>query len=748
LRPGLVPARTVRRCALALLLALVGTIAPGARHPDALGQTPSPQPLTLPSDTAVAADAQLHVVDTPLDVSQLPPLQDVIDAEDAQVRAMPETDWEIPALVTELQLDPERAFEFVRDRIGFDPYQGELRGAQGTLAARSGNSLDRALLLAALLRQMLVPVRFAIVDLDDADAAAVLARSVEPPAAPLPSPAASLLPSLDVQALSDRAHRDYARLRTVLGDLIDSATSTADTPGLDAVRHHVWVQAGVGPEWVDMDPTLSDAMVGSPIEPATSTASDLPLSEQDTVTVRLVAETLVNGALTPSTILERSLDAPTASASRIFLYFQPSTSSLGGAITAALTGDVSWVPVLLIDRTTELGSAFQTGGFSTDAFGNTTETPELTALRLDIETAAPGSKAQTAERVLIDRVPPDLRPSSSVDAAQLLPLPEDDAGPFVFGAIHHIMVSTGGTDRRDFAIQRSWSAWMTGAVASDVAVAADFALMDQLWPIAVADQDLVVASESLIVPALDTPEFRSYIARPRVYLSSLGRDPQTGHDLALSTDLLLDSVELLPRETAPVADAMRERLWYGTLQTALETQVALRRAAMLDSAGRSLTGASLASGPLTVLGPTDVATLPVNTPPSLREALSSGWLAVVPTDPIPPAAWWIVKPETGETRSIVAPGLGGVLPVGPVSVAARTFASSYTHGTGPRLPPQRPPVRPPGGSGYRGASTCTAGDSTGYIALTSCISVPVSMARWMLFLEIAAICVFAYYMLR
>jgi hypothetical protein len=40
------------------------------------------------------------------------------------------------------------------------------------------------------------------------------------------------------------------------------------------------------------------------------------------------------------------------------------------------------------------------------------------------------------------------------------------------------------------------------------------------------------------------------------------------------------------------------------------------------------------------------------------------------------------------------------------------------------------------------------GDSTGYVALTSCISIPVSLARWMLAWEVAAIAVFAYYVLK
>jgi hypothetical protein len=41
-----------------------------------------------------------------------------------------------------------------------------------------------------------------------------------------------------------------------------------------------------------------------------------------------------------------------------------------------------------------------------------------------------------------------------------------------------------------------------------------------------------------------------------------------------------------------------------------------------------------------------------------------------------------------------------------------------------------------------------AGDSTGYVALTSCISIPASQARWLLAWEVATIAVIAYYALR
>ena len=77
------------------------------------------------------------------------------------------------------------AFTFVRDSIRFEAYPGVLRGADGTLAARAGNSEDRALLLGALLDAMDVRYQFAIGDLDPASAQRVAARTFDAPTAPL-----------------------------------------------------------------------------------------------------------------------------------------------------------------------------------------------------------------------------------------------------------------------------------------------------------------------------------------------------------------------------------------------------------------------------------------------------------------------------------------------------------------------------------------------------------------------------------
>ena len=59
--------------------------------------------------------------------------------------------FETEALLEKLNFDADEIIEFVTKEIHFEQYPGLLRGVQGTLMSRAGNSLDQAVLLAALL---------------------------------------------------------------------------------------------------------------------------------------------------------------------------------------------------------------------------------------------------------------------------------------------------------------------------------------------------------------------------------------------------------------------------------------------------------------------------------------------------------------------------------------------------------------------------------------------------------------------
>jgi transglutaminase-like putative cysteine protease len=706
------------------------SMVPGTTVVSAPPSAPAPAPFRMPTDAEIALGVLPTVANTPLTVDQLPSMELVRDQAHRDLDSMPEADWEIPALAEALDYDPERAFAFVRDSIGFDPYEGVLRGAAGTLAARAGNADDRALLLAALLDQMQVPFRFASADLDDASLDSVLAAAAQRPVQPVPDPGIALTPVFQAPVIQARASRDYAELRQALGDRVSTLSAGSIDAVRSATRHHVWVQRAFGTGWQDLDPTLAGTVPGATLVPAAETAASLPDAGRHRVSIRLDAETLVGDSLQSQTVLDQTIPASVAANEEIILAFRPAADSVGGTIRQVLTGDVLWIPTLSIDGDLHDGQPFRTGDTGTDVFGEpNVPAPPLTALRLTIEVDSPGAPPRSVVRALLDRVPADARTSVPVTPDQLAPLLEDDAGPLALGAIHHIMVSTGGADRRDLALQRYLSTDYAGSHLVDVHADDLPSTYGALWPVTTADRSLVIASEAGAVPSLtDATGARGYIAAPRVFIETFGRDPFDPRALAFQSDLAIDGVAVLPGTLGTGAgmtdgagtSAADLQLWYGTLQTAFESQFALTRAALIDPGSRTISGISL--GPdtsLRLVEPSRPASIPADAPAALRADLADGHLVLVRSDGSQPRAWWSVDPVDGTTRSMLDAGLGGARPSGPLSllVIARTYDNSYSGGghTGPKLP-QRPPMQPQAQGAYGRRATCVAASEDSALA--------------------------------
>jgi len=144
--------------------------------------------------------------------------------------------------------NPQAIAAFVQNEIGYEAYAGALRGARGTLLSRAGNSIDRALLLAGLLRAAGHKVRFAEGTLSGGQAEQLLRARLKPPApVDFKSPLNEIL---------DRARGHFV----LLGDALYAAGFKAPTG--DAARwkrtvreaqQHVWVQLAQGGQWLDVD---------------------------------------------------------------------------------------------------------------------------------------------------------------------------------------------------------------------------------------------------------------------------------------------------------------------------------------------------------------------------------------------------------------------------------------------------------------------------------------------------------------
>lgn len=155
--------------------------------------------------------------------------------------AIDRSQFDLSALLDELEYDDERIISFVRNEIRLDDYPGLLRGARGTLESRAGNSLDQATLLATLLKDAGFDARIVEGEIGNtALAEAILSPVPNPPPVFVKQEALqgvsqllsgvrggpSLSGSTDVaggappSSGSVAAHRDRARLSSALEDAL------------------------------------------------------------------------------------------------------------------------------------------------------------------------------------------------------------------------------------------------------------------------------------------------------------------------------------------------------------------------------------------------------------------------------------------------------------------------------------------------------------------------------------------------
>ena len=195
-----------------------------------------------------------------------------------------------------------KLFEWVRDETYLIPYSGQLRGPAGVLMDRVGNSLDRALLLHALLRAAGQNVRLAKGTLTDEQGRSVLEKARPVPQDGIPSLARSSLqhppqrvPPGDEQLSGDltagrraidevtaaqrrvmhdvqaRVARQTAMLATAIG--ARDLSTNRNQRRIEAVRDHWWVEWWTGGGWRTLDPTLPGAAAGSSLVEAKTTRS-------------------------------------------------------------------------------------------------------------------------------------------------------------------------------------------------------------------------------------------------------------------------------------------------------------------------------------------------------------------------------------------------------------------------------------------------------------------------------------------
>ena len=418
-----------------------------------------------------AAQGSLPASDTQMTAQ----FQQLLSAMRKLDAAIPKDQFDPDAVVKEVGQDPTALFQWVRDATTWVPYRGVLRGPVGVLLDRSGNDLDRALLLDQLLKTAGKQVRLAHGRLSDARSLALL-NAAHPLPAPVQASSGAALPEFQAlssefaadstpygqgisgllkglmqqeKQMSEEAVERSQREAQVLSAAIAlghpaAAASAAAAPSLDLVRDHWWVQWLNGSMWTDLDPSLPHGQPGDRETDVQDTTDPSGIDPQlyHTVRISVVVERWDQGKLAESQLLTQTLRTSDLFGIDISLAHLPIAWPAGlesmSATDATKQGrsvalnQHEWLPVLHVGRDAHSEFSFtdegvqRTGrpgvgttmarGFEgvASVFGDVAPHSILTAEWIDYEVTSPGQRAQKMRRPIFDRIGPAARGSKNV----------------------------------------------------------------------------------------------------------------------------------------------------------------------------------------------------------------------------------------------------------------------------------------------------------------------------------------------
>lgn len=574
----------------------------------------------------------------------LPPIEEfdfdkVMRAAVAQNDALAAHRPDITGLALDLMLDPEAAFAFFRDEIVTEPYQGHLRATYSVLEAGRANAHDKARALGEMLNLLGYDTRLVSAAAPADLAARLAAGACRITRAPLQRvwDVAALNPDI-MSRVAARGHAGY--------DALLAASTPPEgahaPPGQGA--EHVWLQARIGPDWVDLDPAEPGTAFGeAPAGPGTLLEAE---AEPHRITIDLSVETLSNGALRRNSVLTHRITVPEMVEHSFTLVFGPQTDGVGGILADTLANlqgqSAGMTAMLLIGDDAVKSRPFFAPGVAETAGGFFDAGQEVisTAMVLTVTGIAPGQPDEVATRVIFDLVPPELREDGAAPPTpDSLARPEMGARfPAVMESIRQIVIGNGGLSAYRASARMA-------AVLGDIPDAVQAALAGQpdpeafIWNSWVQASTVALASEELIRAQRGPDGGCVIMGRPRALIWGTGQG-EGGLDLYWM-DWVLDGVEIAGVDSQ--AEAWRHRLWHGALQSGLEIEALLTQ---LDAPSGTK---AIPPGPLAPLGPEAIAALG----PEAEADAAAGFILLGGPD-LGPQAWWRIDPVTGRTDARIA----------------------------------------------------------------------------------------------
>ncbi len=567
------------------------------------------------------------------------------------------TDPMVVAQANALGKDPQRIFAFVRDEIGLEIYSSSLRGARGVLHSRSGNTLDRASLLVALLRASGQTARYVQGTLNSSLQAAVIRSMFAPRNQFLGCPPAG-----------------------------KNLSNPVGGPLNGQLNPHFWVEFGGAN--TPLDPTLVANQAGQTYGTAASRFTEIPDALRQKVTVRLVAESYNSaGALFglgvgSATVLEQIFETAAIYGKPISIGHFVSSRSLGGLTASA--NIYTYSPYLTVgDPAIDVRQQELIRG--TDFQESLTNYPLssiiLTGLFLEVDAEDRTEQRRTYRKTILDRIgisarrnggrisvsPGDLTASISEQDITTVNILSGLQGPAVFAQL----------DTRLKAIQAQVAAiqaQLSALPAQGPLSPTQLATMQEGTKLARA-QSIVLNELNTSAWARASDKFlkqlqtgylvRGWYNRPRIIVGTSRYKDGT----------LVYGLDLVKREMQTMAEAGQRQdataafeLLRGMIESSLEGEI------LAGSSGqaafdvidviRNTTDGLTVIGPANLPALADLSAIPDAARSLITEAVGRGLLVILPRRPVtlggsPRFGWLEYNPTSGETISSFDDGSHG-----------------------------------------------------------------------------------------
>jgi len=405
-------------------------------------------------------------------------LADMFSRLEGALPGLSKASFDVDAVKTTAGPQPEALFEWVRDQTSWVPYQGTLRGATGVLMDRLGNSLDRALLLSALITASGGRAKLAHATLPREQAADIVRLARPASGVALSEPGGSRPP------LADSAVGEFSRVmgidggaaRVALSRLEDAAayrlsvaraavqrqavalvaavgqTPAAPDDAVAAAADHWWVVIDQDGQPFALDPTLPDAKPGQSFSAPRETIDPARVPQElwHTVRIAVVAEFVSGAQAREQVVLSRTVRPSDLFGQQIALNHQPATwrpptaEALGEpeareAAAQALRDEREWQVQLSVGAKITDRAVIRTGGGaepSRESSGvagagsaglwgglsgaeSSPRPGELTAEWIEFEIRVPGRPPTKIRRDIFDIHGPAARQSSAANRGSL-----------------------------------------------------------------------------------------------------------------------------------------------------------------------------------------------------------------------------------------------------------------------------------------------------------------------------------------